>query len=310
MNKLRLTLFIGATLLVSVVFCPNAQAQYPVFVSGVGDDGNPCTRTAPCKTFQHAHDVVADGGEIVAMDTGDPQFAWPLPPPVPLKITKSVTITGEGVFAGITVTSDNAVYIDSATAVVVLRHLSFYGVGTAPNGIDVASASALHVENCVIQGFTASGLVVETSAGASTRTFVKDTVMRNNGGNLIAAGKAVFENCRFERNSNGLEVSTGSNATLHNCVMAGNSSVGLYCHDTGSKAMVDGCQIVNNTVGIEVAMSGQVRVSNSNITNNTTGLAYGPGGGSIFSRVSSRVLTNTLEDNGTNGTFTSPYSAK
>lgn len=74
--------------------------------------------------------------------------------------------------------------------------------------------------------------------------------------------------------------------------------------------MVDGCQIVNNTVGIEVAMSGQVRVSNSNITNNTTGLAYGPGGGSIFSRVSSRVLTNTLEDNGTNGTFTSPYSAK
>jgi hypothetical protein len=304
MNKLRVTLFIGATILVSVAFCSNAQAQYSVFVSGVGDDANSCSRTAPCKTFQRAHNVVADGGEIVAMDTGDPQFA------LPLTITKSVTITGEGVFAGITLTSGNAVYINSATAVVVLRHLSFYGVGTALNGIDVANAAALHVENCIVQGFTGQGLLVEASVPASMKTFVKDTVMRNNGGNLIAAGKAVLENCRFEGSSTGLEVSLGTKVTLHNCVMAGNSSFGLYCHDAGSQAMVDGCQIFSNDIaGIRSQGTGEVRVSNSKITNNVRGLSRLTAG-KILSRISNSVLTNTVEDNTPNGTFSGTYLAK
>ena len=68
MNKLRLSLFIGATLLVSVALCSTAQAQSRTFVSGVGSDANACTRTAPCRTFQKAHDTVAAGGEVVALD--------------------------------------------------------------------------------------------------------------------------------------------------------------------------------------------------------------------------------------------------
>ncbi|MGH9930390.1 MAG: right-handed parallel beta-helix repeat-containing protein [Pyrinomonadaceae bacterium] len=182
-------------------------------------------------------------------------------------------------------------------------------VGGSVNGIDVVNATSLHVENSIIDGFSQSGLLVENSA-TGIGTFVKDTVMRNNGGNVIAAGKAVFENCRFEKSTIGFQVSQGAKTTLNNCVIAGNLLFGLYCHDaTGSQAMVDGCQISNNLIGIQSEDSGQVRVSNSNITNNTTGLST-VRAGTILSRISLFVLTNTLQDNGVNGAFTGFYQAK
>jgi len=85
MDKLRLSLFIGAALVVSVALCSAARAR--VFVSGVGSDSNPCSRTAPCRTFQKGHDTVAAGGEVVALDPAGYGAVI---------ITKSVTITGEG----------------------------------------------------------------------------------------------------------------------------------------------------------------------------------------------------------------------
>lgn len=309
MNKLQISLFFGAMLLFSVAHCSSVQAQSQVFVSGVGDDFNAafsCRRTAPCKTFQTAHDTLPPtGGEIVAMDTSDRVAA------MPLIITKSVNITGEGVEAGITVDSGIAISIDSVSAVVVLRHLTINGPGSTGNGIDVVHAAAVHVESCAIQGFS-SGLVVESSA-SGVKMFVKDTIARNNGSNVIAAGKAVLENCVFENNVIGFEVSQGATATLHNCVLAGNTLYGLYCLDAGSQVSVDGCQISNNFVGIQANRSVQIRVSSSNIINNQTGLSAsgrGRGRGEILSRTSSGVATNTVEDNHTDGDFTGTYSAK
>ncbi|MGH9971701.1 MAG: right-handed parallel beta-helix repeat-containing protein [Pyrinomonadaceae bacterium] len=117
------------------------------------------------------------------------------------------------------------------------------------------------------------------------------------------------ENCRFENNIIGFEVSQGAKATLHNSVLAGNALYGLYSVDAGSQAMVDVCQISNNEIGIRADASGQVRVSNSNITNNTTrGLSAS--GGTILSRLSLLVLSNTVSDNGVDGAFTGFYSAK
>jgi hypothetical protein len=301
MTKSGLTIKALASLVLALALCSIAQAQSRVFVSGVGDDLNPCTRTAPCRTFQHGHDVVAAGGEVVALDPGG--FGT-------LTITKSVTITGEGVYAGITLSSaGTSISINSATAVVVLRNLSINGLGIGQLGIRVVDAAAVHVENCAIQGFIQNGLLVVFGANAGMETFVKDTVMRNNASNDIAAGKAVFENCRFENNTNGLQVSNGAKATVHNCVLAGNSSIGFGTAGAGSQAMVDNCQISNNGVGIRTQSNAQIRVSNSNITNNTTGLSVATAG-TILSRTSPGGGTNTVEDNGTDGAFTGLYSAK
>src|ERR1700685_513484 len=64
----------------------NAQATR-TWVSGVGDDANPCSRTAPCKTFAGAISKTSNCGEIDALDPGG--FGA-------LTITKSITIDGGG----------------------------------------------------------------------------------------------------------------------------------------------------------------------------------------------------------------------
>ena len=84
-----------ASLVFVLSLCGLAQAQLRVFVSGVGSDANPCTRTAPCRNFQRGHDVVTSDGEVVALDSAGYG---------PVSITKSVTLTGDGVYAGITAT--------------------------------------------------------------------------------------------------------------------------------------------------------------------------------------------------------------
>jgi len=162
----------------------------------------------------------------------------------------------------------------------------------------------MHVENCAIQGFTNAGFCVSGTANSSITTFVKDTVMRNSQINRVDMGKAVFENCRFENDSEGWEVN--AKVTLHNCVLAGNPFDGLLC--AGGQTMVDNCQIFDNGTGID-GLSSQVRVSNSSITNNTTGL-FVFFGATILLRILNSVATNTVEDNGTNGAFTGVYSAK
>jgi hypothetical protein len=65
-----------------------AQAQATrTWVSGVGDDANPCSRTAPCKTFAGAISKTAPCGEISVLDPGG--FGA-------VTITKSITINGTG----------------------------------------------------------------------------------------------------------------------------------------------------------------------------------------------------------------------
>ncbi len=284
-----------------LAICSFVNGQERTFVSGKGNDASPCTRMAPCRTFQRGYNVVAAGGEVVALDAAGYGS---------LTISKSVTITGEGTYAGITAASGDGIFIGSATAVVVLRNLSIYGLGTGINGIEVPAAASLHIENCVIQGFASAGLFVTPSGNTDVQTFVKDTVMRDNNANFVTAGRAIFENCRFEKNGVGLDV-RGAKATVHNCVVAGNPVRGLSSSSTGGQIMVDSCQISGNGAGIVAEDNGQVRVSNSEITNNSVGLATATGG-TILSRATAAgaSLTNTVEDNGSDGAFTGIYLAK
>src|SRR5664279_6044141 len=92
-----------------------AQAQATrTWVSGVGDDANPCSRTAPCKTFAGAISKTATGGEINVLDPGG--FGG-------VTITKSISIISECIEAGVLVSGTNGIVVNGAGVKVLLSGL-------------------------------------------------------------------------------------------------------------------------------------------------------------------------------------------
>lgn len=156
-----------------------AQAQATrTWVSGVGDDVNPCSRTAPCKTFAGAIMKTAAGGEIDVLDPGG--FGSVI-------ISKSITIDGTGMLSSVLASSVNGITInitdvkDKGISNVRLRGLSINGFGTGVSGINIVEARTVTVEDCVIDGFKTNGINV----GAG-RLFVRNTTIRHNANAGIA----------------------------------------------------------------------------------------------------------------------------
>src|SRR6478672_1464327 len=161
MTKIRLTLNAFAVVTISVICSSLAHAQASrTWVSGVGDDANPCSRTAPCKTFAGAISKTAAGGEIDALDPGGYGV---------VTITKSITIDGgSGVVASILSTNTNAIVIAAGSGdSVVLCNLQINGAGTPANvdtrGIKFLSGLRLVVEDCAISNTGKRGISIESS---------------------------------------------------------------------------------------------------------------------------------------------------
>src|SRR5215472_4698311 len=155
-----------------------AQAQR-VFVSAAGSDGNPCSFASPCRSFQHAHDIVAAHGEIDVLDPAGYGA---------LTITKAISIQGHG-FSGISAASGDAIDINAgASDKINLRGLLIDGVGTGGDGIVFNSGASLNVQECLIRNFGAitksRGIVFQPTAASSL--FVSDTVLADNRGPGIA----------------------------------------------------------------------------------------------------------------------------
>jgi hypothetical protein len=166
-----------ATTLACSLFAIPAQAQRArVFVSVNGNDANPCTGGSPCKTFQHAHDVVLPGGEISVLDTGGYGI---------ITITKAISIVAVGVEAGIAIPAGfTGITIDAAdTDKVSLRGLTLDGQGVAASGIVFNSGGSLTVENCVVRNFASSGIGI--GSNKSSKVFIANTLVADNGGHGI-----------------------------------------------------------------------------------------------------------------------------
>lgn len=166
-------------LLAAVLFlvATAAQAQATrTWVSGVGDDANPCTRTAPCKTFAGAISKTAALGTISVLDPGG--FGG-------VTITKSITIDGGGTEGSILVSGTNGVVINAAaTDIVTLRNITITGVGTGLNGVRILQAGAVHLENVQISGFrgtNGAGVSVAPSVAGVIRVYVNDSTVQDNG---------------------------------------------------------------------------------------------------------------------------------
>jgi len=296
------------TVCVLFVVCSSlAHAQATrTWVSGVGDDANPCSRTAPCKTFAGAISKTAPGGEINVLDPGG--FGA-------VTITKSITISSEGFEAGVLVSGTNGIVI-SGGSVIVLRGLDFQGLGTGLSAIKLLTPATLFIEKCTIDSFT-TGIDIEPSGGAS-QVFITDTIVRNNGfGASSTAGGILFQpaggtvigsldNVRSESNVFGVKVEDNSTVTIKNSIASGNDFAGFSAVQTASgpiTLMLDHSAAVSNgTAGVQShGTTGNVIVFITNVT--TTGNATGLlnfGVGQIVS-----FKTNNNAGNTTNGAPTS-----
>jgi hypothetical protein len=251
----------------------HAQATR-TWVSGVGDDANPCSRTAPCKTFAGAISKTAAGGEINVLDPGG--FGG-------VTITKSISIESDSTMAGVLVSGTNAIIVSAGpNDVVVLRGLTIEGLGTGLNGIRFLSGAALHVEKCTINNFTQKGIDFEPNSAA--QLFVSDTIIRNSiaalaGGILVkpavgGSAKGSLDNVRLEKNAFGLRVEDNSNVTVSNSVSSNNINNGFWAISLAAGPAVINLERTvssNNGNGVRSEnANATVRMSNVTLMNNSS----------------------------------------
>jgi hypothetical protein len=270
-----------------------AQAQATrTWVSGVGDDVNPCSRTAPCKTFAGAISKTAAGGYINVLDPGG--FGA-------LTITKSLTVDGGGTMAGMLTGGGNGININGAGITVTLRNLSIESTPTSPgnHGINVIQADEVHIENVVINGFANEAIHFAPSGGGSG--YVSDTTVLNNagGGVVVSSGRMTISNLHAESNGNGVMVNGTAIATVRDSY-AGGGGAGFGAVTGGAALNLENCVATHNQFGIYVAGGAAARVSNTMINSNVgTGL-FNDGSSFMISLQGNTVIANPV-----NGTFSS-----
>jgi len=221
-----------------------------VFVSGTGSDSNPCTYTAPCRSFAQAFSVVAANGEIDALDPAGYG---------PLTITGPVSIQGHG-FASITqaaggcsgpnITSCTAITINAgASDTVLLNGLLIDGQGTGSAGIVVNGAGSVQIVDCVIRYL--NGVAIYAAYQLSNALVsISNTVASDN-----AVGIAV------------LHYNSVSPLVILDAITAtGNSSYGVFAANT--QVMLTNSNVSNNYIGVSFEGAGQVMANNSVLSNN------------------------------------------
>ena len=268
-----------------------AQAQATrTWVSGVGDDANPCSRTAPCKTFAGAISRTAAGGEINAIDPGGYGA---------VTITKSITIDGGGTLASILAAGTTGIIVNAgASDVVTIRNVAINGASTGLHGIRFLAGGALHVEKCEIFGFMQRGISAEPTGGGTM--YVIDTVLSNNDGGGILIKPSVYlgtslDKVRLDGNLYGVRAENNANVTIRDSVAAGNSTHGFHAVSTGGGVLinVENSTATNNGGGgvTTTGAAAGISISNTTIMSNAQGINTS-GGGSVYSFGNNRIIGN------------------
>ena len=299
MSKFGFTLRVLTLVTFVFAFCAVAQAQAPrTWVSGVGDDINPCSRTAPCKTFSGAQSKTFINGEINCLDPAGYGS---------ILIVKSLTIDCEDTQGSILSTGVTAVTVNLGASnvndplrTVRLRGLSLNGTGssgtvgtaTGINGVNVSTANSapvkVFVEELIIQNFTTTGILF---AGNGGDLVVNDTEIINVGFNnspFTQSGIRVdsfganridvtidnthcdlnLQGIRFEDNVAGhIRNSTASNNTLNGFV--------VFPSTTSSEMTIDNSSANSNDqfgvfAGGNGGITGTARITGVTAVNNAT----------------------------------------
>jgi len=304
-KTLRFSLHLLVVALVVLVFSSVASAQATrTWVSGVGDDANPCSRTAPCKTFAGAISKTAAGGIIDCLDPGG--FGA-------VTITKSIQIDCDAGPGGVLVAGTNGIVISGAGINVELRSLNIDGLGqpgsnstAGLNGVLINQAGTVHLVDMNIEGFSQSGVSVAVSANVQL-TMEDVRIHEITSGNAIqtnATGAIVAADLNHVSISNagsGILAQNGSRITVRNSVIY-NTTVGVNqagAGAQGSVVTVFGSDFTNNQIAFQSVSGASIGVASSVLSLNA--LVFNPNGGTIFSAVDNVPFQNT--SNGTaNGT--------
>jgi len=289
--------FISALCLVLLAMPANAQATR-TWISGVGDDANPCSRTAPCKTFAGAISKTAASGEINCLDPGG--FGA-------VTITKSIQLICEDTIGGVLVSGTNGIVISAPGAQVRIQGLDIDGLGSGLNGINVLDVGALYVQDCLIYGFVQKGInYTPTTAGTSTLV-VQNTVLSAN--NNAANGGAIFiapaagvtatvfiTNTRMSNNTFGLHTN-GGKTTVFESAAVNNTNNGFVAVNGGTQLDLSYSVAANNgTNGVQAVSGAAVNIAYNSIFGNATGISESGGTVTSFS-----PGTNANAGNGTPG---------
>lgn len=195
-SNLLKKLFFAAAVLVFGAGVAHAQATR-TWVSGVGDDVNPCSRTAPCKTFAGAISKTAAGGEINCLDSAG--FGG-------VTITKSISIICEGVTGGVLVSTSSGITVNApSTATVVIQGLDLEGLNNTSqvpgaNGVNIIGGGVVTIRKTIIRNFNQFG--VRLAGTVNARVNIEDSLLLNNkGGGLLVAGAGGVANNAFVNGS-------------------------------------------------------------------------------------------------------------
>jgi len=298
MRTARIILTLVAVLFVTSLLATEAHAQATrTWVSGVGDDANPCSRTAPCKTFAGAISKTAAGGEISALDPGG--FGA-------VTITKAITINGDGTLAGILNAGSNGIVINALTTdKVIIRNVSINGATSGINGIRYLAGGQVVVDNVTISGCTTTGIDMSLTA-TSGNLHVRDTRITKcttgiNVTTTSGAAVAVLDNVRIDQMTNGVTVGANGRAAIRNSSFANHSSNAVLLSAATSIANVFGNMFAHNGTGVRANVSGaSARISGNGFFNNSTGI-LAVGGAAMNSDG-----TNVFGGNSTDGATTLP----
>jgi hypothetical protein len=296
----------------------NAQATR-TWVSGVGDDVNPCSRTAPCKTFAGAISKTAAGGEINCLDPGG--FGA-------VSINKSLTInciyTEGGMLAG-----GNGISINDTLgptpgqSVIFLRGLDIFGVNPPSNGVRIVQAAVVHIEDSTIRRFNASNSVGVSFVpnNANARLFITNTTIAENGSagtgggidvrpaSVGSSASVVLNNVRVINNANnGIRADSTNgaiNIVMEDSNVSGNvQGISVQGTTNNLRMMINDSTFAHNSGFGIIANGGTavLRVGDSTITGNTTGV-QASGGALINSYGDNRLESNPTAGPASDGVF-------
>jgi len=284
-----LQILLLATLILGVSSLAHAQANRTWVSEVSGDDVNPCSRTAPCKTFAGAIAKTNADGEISVIDAGGYGS---------VTITKAITINGEGTLASVMNPTVNGIIVNAtATSIVILRNLSIVGVSTGMSGIRILAARTVQVDHCWINGQESHG--IEVAATANINLIVNDTIINDCSLDGIhvntTAGQALLsvENSRIQNcDSDGIQAVDNVRASITNSVLTHNAATAIKTTGTNSQLNIDHVVASYSNVGLQASAGSNIRVSDSVISQNATGV--NANGGTMDSFQGNSLIGNTV----------------
>jgi hypothetical protein len=235
----QLLLVVFGLILAALTASPTSAQATRTWVSGVGNDANPCSRTAPCKTFAGAISKTAPSGEINVLDPGG--FGA-------VTITKSLTIRSDHIEAGVLVSGTNGIIINAGpNDRIVLEGLDIEGLGTGLNGVSVIAGKEVYIIRCSIRHFTQSGVNMASSTSGG-HAFINDSLIAFNAGGVNVAGTAnvgsitntsILSNTSFAVRANGANNIVGVQSSVLN-----NSATGISLLNGGTAVSVGPSNLV------------------------------------------------------------------